>query len=107
MATPATPSHTFILPSSPLQHSQAEDKEKRLRGLPGGGVGKNLPAKAGDMGSTPGPGRSHMLRSSEAGAPQILGLRSRACARQPEKPLLAEKALEKQPSTAKKKKKKF
>ena len=32
--------------------------------LPGGTVVKNPPANAGDMGSSPGPGRSHMLQSS-------------------------------------------
>ena len=32
--------------------------------FPGGAVVKNLPANAGDMGSSPGPGRSHMLRSN-------------------------------------------
>ena len=31
--------------------------------LPGGAVVKNPPANAGDMGSSPGPGRSHMPRS--------------------------------------------
>ena len=39
---------------------------------------KNLPANAGDMGSSPGPGRSHMLRSNEAHALQLLSLSSRA-----------------------------
>ena len=29
--------------------------------FPGAPVVKNLPANAGDMGSIPGPGRSHML----------------------------------------------
>ena len=29
-------------------------------GFPGGAVVKNLPANAGDTGSSPGPGRSHM-----------------------------------------------
>ena len=33
-------------------------------GFPGGTVVKNLPANAGDTGSSPGPGRSHMLRSN-------------------------------------------
>ena len=33
---------------------------------------KNPPAKAGDTGSIPGPGRSHMPRSNEAHAPQPL-----------------------------------
>ena len=32
--------------------------------LPGGAVVKNPPANAGDTGSSPGPGRSHMPRSS-------------------------------------------
>ena len=39
---------------------------------------KNTPANAGDMGSSPGPGGSHMPRSNKASAPQILSLRSRA-----------------------------
>ena len=30
------------------------------RGFPGGAVVENLPANAGDMGSSPGLGRSHM-----------------------------------------------
>ena len=34
-----------------------------------------LPANAGDMGSSPGPGRSHMPRSSWAREPQLLSLR--------------------------------
>ena len=33
-------------------------------GFPGDAVVKNPPAIAGDMGSIPGPGRSHMLRSN-------------------------------------------
>ena len=38
--------------------------EDANQGFPAGTVVKNLPANAGDMGSIPGPGRSHMLRSS-------------------------------------------
>ena len=34
------------------------------RDFPGGAVVKNLPANAGDMGSSPGPGRSHMPRNN-------------------------------------------
>ena len=34
------------------------------RGFPGGAVVKNPPASAGDMGSSPGPGRSHMPQSN-------------------------------------------
>ena len=36
---------------------------------------ENLPANAGDTGSSPGLGRSHMLRSSWAHEPQLLSLR--------------------------------
>ena len=36
----------------------------QLRGFPGGTVDKNRPAYAGDTGSIPGPGRSHMPRSN-------------------------------------------
>ena len=32
--------------------------------FPGGAVVKNPPASAGDMGSSPSPGRSHMPRSN-------------------------------------------
>ena len=35
----------------------------KTEGFPGGTVVKNPPANAGDMGSSPGPGRYHMLRS--------------------------------------------
>ena len=36
---------------------------KGIEGFPGGTVVKNLPANAGDTGSSPGLGRSHMPRS--------------------------------------------
>ena len=39
---------------------------------------KNPPANAGDTGSNPGLGRSHMLQSNQARAPQLLSLCSRA-----------------------------
>ena len=35
-----------------------------ILGFPGGSVVKNPPANAGDMGSIPGPGRSHMPSSN-------------------------------------------
>ena len=35
-----------------------------LSGFPGGAVVENLPANAGDTGSSPGLGRSHMPRSN-------------------------------------------
>ena len=37
---------------------------------------KNPPAKAGDLGLSPGLGRSHMLQSNEAHAPQLLSPRA-------------------------------
>ena len=43
-----------------------------LQGFPGGAVVKNPPANAGDTGSSPGLGRSHMPRSNYAHAPQLL-----------------------------------
>ena len=44
-------------------------------GFPGGAVVRNPPANAGDTGLCPGPGRSHMPRSSYAREPQLLSLR--------------------------------
>ena len=41
-------------------------------GFPGDTVVKNLPANAGDTGSSPGPGRSHMPRSNWTREPQLL-----------------------------------
>ena len=38
--------------------------QKSTRDFPGGTVVRNLPANAGDMGSSPGPGRSHMPQSN-------------------------------------------
>ena len=37
---------------------------KKQEGFPGGAVVENLPANAGDTGSSPGLGRSHMPRSN-------------------------------------------
>ena len=54
-------------------------KERRTQGLPCGLVVKNLPANAGDSGSIPTLGRSHLLRRNKACAPQLLSLCSRAC----------------------------
>ena len=44
--------------------TQRDGVEKEVGGFPGGTVVKNPPAKAGDMGSNPAWGRSHMLRSN-------------------------------------------
>ena len=43
-----------------------------MENFPGSLVFKNTPANAGDMGSIPGPGRSHMPQSNEACAPRVL-----------------------------------
>ena len=51
--------------------------KNNFRDFPGGAVVKNPPANAGDTGSSPGPGGSHMPRSNYANA-QPLSLRSRA-----------------------------
>ena len=45
------------------------------RGFPGGAVVESLPANAGDTGSSPGLGRSHMPWSNKAREPQLLSLR--------------------------------
>ena len=42
------------------------------QGFPGGAVVRDLPANAGDTGSSPGLGRSHMPRSNWAREPQLL-----------------------------------
>ena len=46
-----------------------------FRGFPGGAVVESPPANAGDTGSSPGLGRSHMLQSNWAREPQLLSLR--------------------------------
>ena len=51
-------------------------EKNRYQGSPGGK--KNLPANAGDMGSTPGPGGSHMPQSNKACVPQLLSLHATA-----------------------------
>ena len=49
-----------------LEKSVVESINQKWEGwdFPGGTVVKNLPANAGDMGSSPGPGRSHMPQSN-------------------------------------------
>ena len=49
--------------------------KRYLWGFPGGAVVENLPAGAGDTGSSPGLGGSHMPRSGWAREPQLLSLR--------------------------------
>ena len=45
-------------------HGTSSQIKKELRGFPGGAVVENLPANAGDRGSSPGLGGSHMPRSN-------------------------------------------
>ena len=47
----------------------------QILSFPGGAVVENLPANAGDTGSSPGLGRSHMPWSNWAREPQLLSLR--------------------------------
>ena len=56
--------------------------------FPGGSEVQNLPANAGDTGSIPGPGRSHMPWSKQACVPQLLS----QCSRAQEPPLLSPQA---------------
>ena len=60
------------------RHIDIDTHTKTLKnklGFPGGAVVENLPASAGDTGSSPGLGRSHMPRSNWAREPQLLSLR--------------------------------
>ena len=56
-----------------MPHGMAE--KNKNRGFPGGAVVESLPAGAGDAGSSPGLGGSHMPRSNWARGPQLLSLR--------------------------------
>ena len=51
--------HWFVPLLSSVSHEMFELKDTLL-GFPGGAVVKSPPADAGDTGSSPGPGRSHM-----------------------------------------------
>ena len=62
---PLFDSYSFILYLEVKYHISSNLFFKiALRGFPGGTVVENLPANAGDTGSSPGPGRSHMPRSN-------------------------------------------
>ena len=75
------------------------DSNDLNRDFPGGTVVGNPPANAGDTGSIPGLGRSHMPRGNWARVPQLLSPRaatteahvSRARAPQQERPLQYQK----------------
>ena len=47
-----------------ISRKKQERLKKKRKGFIGGAVVKNPPANAGDMSSSPGPGRSHMPRSN-------------------------------------------
>ena len=56
--------HLSTLISTLLHQVKEIDKNNKVWNLPGGAVAKNPPANAGDTGSSPGLGRSHMPRSN-------------------------------------------
>ena len=58
---PIAVGHKVLQLGSPLYHLPIKSK---CWGFPGGAVVKNPPANAGDTGSSPGPGRSHVLQSN-------------------------------------------
>ena len=60
--------------SGSLKKIKVEIKKYLKIGFPGGTVVENLPANAGDTGSSPGLGRSHMPWSNWAREPQLLSL---------------------------------
>ena len=55
--------------------SSLNPQETEASGFPGGAVVESLPANAGDTGSSPGLGRSHMPQSNWAREPRLLSLR--------------------------------
>ena len=71
------PCEDTLTEQAPSASQRGLNKTQPL-GFPGGAVVENPPANAGDTGSSPGPGRSHMPWSNWARAPHLLSLRSRA-----------------------------
>ena len=55
-------------------YQMKEQDKTPEKGFPGGAVVESLPPNAADMGSSPGPGGSHMPRNSWAHEPQLLSL---------------------------------
>ena len=51
-------------PKANLEEHITHPQDRALAGFRGGAVVENLPANAGDAGSSPGLGRSHMPRSN-------------------------------------------
>ena len=66
-----------------------ESSKLKAQDFPGGPVVKNPPASAGDMGSIPGPGRSHM----GVGQLSLCATTTEACSPRP-RALRLEKALQ-------------
>ena len=60
--------------------------KKECLGFPAGAVVESLPANAGDTGSGPGLGGSHMPRSNWTREPQLLSLRVWSLCSQQERP---------------------
>ena len=81
-AAPAHPFHTQTHTGSQTTEGWSlcrgnggrREREKIGQGFPGGAVVESLPAHAGDTGSSPGLGGSHMPRSNWAREPQLLSL---------------------------------
>ena len=55
--------HTIKLLEENIGRTLYDINQSKILGFPGGAVVENLPANAGDTGSSPGLGRSHMPRS--------------------------------------------
>ena len=68
-------SPSLLLPLRTHPEIQCQVYKLRRGGFPGGTVVENLPASAGDTGSSPGLGGSHMPRSNWVREPQLLSLR--------------------------------
>ena len=82
-------SHKFSEHTSICIHIDTKLNLKKFffLGFPGGAVVENLPANAGDMGSSPGLGGSHMPWSNWACEPQLLSLRSATRGHDSERPV--------------------
>ena len=69
--------YIYIYMESRKKYGSDEPRDRteiKTQGFPGGAVVGSLPANAGDAGSSPGLGRSHMPRSNWAREPQLLSL---------------------------------
>ena len=64
-----------VITNDEIEEVYNENFKKCAKGFPGGAVVESLPANAGDTGSSPGLGRSHMPRSNGAREPRLLSLR--------------------------------